>query len=56
MKKWCKSRKKNEIQFKQNKIYGNKYRQRKARRCIRISESRKHAKNRDIQIFRNHKK
>ena len=43
-KEMCKdgSGKENEIQLKQNKVYGSKDRQRKGRRYFRISESREH--------------
>ena len=55
-KEMCKngSGKENEIQ--QNKVYGSKDKQRKGRRYFRISESRVHSKNQEIQILRNHNK
>ena len=51
-KELCKngSGKENQIQFKQNKIYGSKDRQRKGRR-YRTSESWEHSKNQEIKTL-----
>ena len=45
------SRKENEIQFKQNNIYGCKGRQKKETKLIRKSESREHSENQEIQTI-----
>ena len=57
-KEMCKngSGKENEIQLKQNKVYGSKDGQSKGRRYFRIIESRKNSKNQEIQILKNHNK
>ena len=46
------SGKENEMQFKQNKVYGSKDRQRKRRRYFRTSESQEHSKNQKTKILR----
>ena len=46
------SGKENEMQLKQNKVYGSKDRQRKRRRCFRTSESQEHSKNQKTKILR----
>ena len=45
-----------EIQLKQNKESGSNDRQRKKRKHFRASETRKHSKNLEIQILKNHSK
>ena len=45
------SGKENEMQLKQNKVYGSKDRQRKRRSYFRTSESQEHSKNQKKQKY-----